>query len=203
MDPNDFETVVKLNEKDIEILGNLFAQYFVKCNSQPEPVDCSRQSALLTKILNARERQIIEARAAGRLKSPPERTENEVEPQLPFGGKPGEPVPTVDPDDVKSIWKLGKEAETRGVSAIGSVIMEQACKPGSNTGAAWYRSTLIWMMTQIAPEQLTRFIRDGQPDDAVFRAAAKVPMEWTAVGVVHKGPPFDVDEFLKLCDEAA
>ncbi len=201
MDPNDFETVVKLDEKDIEILGNLFAQYFVKCNNEPEPVDCSRQSALLTKILNARESQIIEARAAGRLKSPPERTEDAIE-TLPFMGKPGEPVPAVDPDDVKSIWNLGKEVETRGATAIGSVIIEQACKPGSNTGAAYYRSTSIWVMTQIAPELLTRFMRDGQPDDAVFRAAAKVPMEWEGIGIVRKGPPFDVDEFLKLCEAA-
>ena len=27
MDANDFETVVRLNEKDIEIIGSLFAEY--------------------------------------------------------------------------------------------------------------------------------------------------------------------------------
>lgn len=64
---DDFETVVKLNEKDIEIIGNMFAQYFVRCNSEPEPVDCSRQSALLRKILDTRTAQIIEARASGKL----------------------------------------------------------------------------------------------------------------------------------------
>jgi hypothetical protein len=65
MDPNDFETVVKLNERDIEVIGNVFAQYFVNNPGQPEVV--SHQSALLQKILHARENQIIEARAAGQL----------------------------------------------------------------------------------------------------------------------------------------
>lgn len=201
MDPNDFETVVKLNEKEIEVLGNLFAQYFVRCHSEPQPVDCSSQSALLRKILDARTAQIIEARAAGKSKAP-EQTPDAQRP-LPFGGKPGELVPTVDPDDIKSVWKLGKEAEVRGAKAIGDSIIMQACKPGANSGAVFYRTSLLWTMNHIAPEQLALFTRDGQPDDAVFRAAAKVPTEWMGAGVVRQGPPFDVNEFLKLCGETA
>jgi hypothetical protein len=27
----------------------------------------------------------------------------------PFGGKPGEPVPTVDPEDVKTVWQIMKD----------------------------------------------------------------------------------------------
>ena len=65
MDPNDFETVIKLNERDIEIIGNVFVQYFLNNPGQPDAV--SPQSALLQKILDARQNQIIEARAAGRL----------------------------------------------------------------------------------------------------------------------------------------
>jgi len=33
-------------------------------------------------------------------------------------------------------------------------------------------------MNQMAPAQLAQFMREGQPDDAVFQAAAKVPAEW-------------------------
>ena len=57
------------------------------------------------------------------------------------------------------------------------------------------------MLSRLAPEQLAQFTRDGQPDDAVFRAAAKVPTEWMGVGIVREGPPFDVNEFLRLCEE--
>jgi hypothetical protein len=41
----------------------------------------------------------------------------------------------------------------------------------------------------------------GAQDDAVFRAVAKVPAEWMGVGIVRQGPPFDVNEFLRLCGE--
>ena len=26
-----------------------------------------------------------------------------------FGGKPGEPVPAVDPEDVKAVWQMGRK----------------------------------------------------------------------------------------------
>jgi len=125
------------------------------------------------------------------------------EPPPQFGGKPGEPVPAVDPDDLKSVWQIGKDAETHGAKAVGDVIFKQACKPGADATAVFYRASSIWMLTQIAPELLVRFTRDGQPDDAVFRAAAKVSAEWMGVGIVREGPPFDVNEFLRLCDEGA
>jgi hypothetical protein len=53
----------------------------------------------------------------------------------------------------------------------------------------------------VFPPQLARFTREGQPDDAVFRAAAKVPAEWVGVGIVRESLPFDVNEFLRLCGE--
>lgn len=198
MDPNDFETTVTLNEKEIEVIGNVFVQYFLTNPSEEGVV--SPQSALLKKILDTRTAQIIEARAAGKLIEPEQTPDTQGRP-LPFGGKPGEPVPTVDPADIKSMWELGKVAEARGAKAIGGPIVRQACKPGADTGAVFYRTSLLWMMNQMAPEQLAQFTRDGQPDDALFRAAAKVPTEWMGAGVVRQGPPFDVNEFLKLCGE--
>lgn len=56
-------------------------------------------------------------------------------------------------------------------------------------------------MTQIAPEHLARFMRNGQPDDSVFLAAATVPAEWMGVGIIRQGSPFDANEFLRLCGE--
>lgn len=63
---HDFETVVKFNGREFEIIGNMFVQYFVRCTSETPPTDYSLQSALFKKMFSARESQIIEARAAGR-----------------------------------------------------------------------------------------------------------------------------------------
>jgi hypothetical protein len=122
-----------------------------------------------------------------------------------FGGKEGEPVPAVDPDDVKTVWQIGRQTQASHPGknvAVGFDLMRQACKPGADVEAVAYRESLAWLIDQIAPEQLAPFMREGQPDDAVFRAAAKVPTEWMGVGVVREGPPFDVNEFLRLCGEA-
>jgi hypothetical protein len=121
----------------------------------------------------------------------------------PFGGKPGEPVPTVDPEDVKTVWQIMKDADARHPGknvAVGIDLMRRACRPGTNIESVSYRAGFLWMMSYIAPED-PRFTRDRQPDEAVFRAAAMVPAVWMGVGIVREAPPFDVKEFLWLCGE--
>lgn len=128
-----------------------------------------------------------------------------MEPEI-FGGKPGEPVPEVDPEDVKIAWQFGKDAQDRhpgGNVAIGFEVMKRVLKPGADIPAVGYRSMLIWLTSQIAPGQLERFVQDSQPNDSVFRAAAKVPLEWVGEGTPRKGLPFDMNEFLRLCGETA
>lgn len=120
-----------------------------------------------------------------------------------FGGEPGEPVPVVDPEDVKTVWQIGRDIQANHAGknvAVGADLMKQACKPGANMEAVTYRSWFVWLITQFAPEHLARFTREGQPDDAVFRAAATVPAEWIGVGIVRESLPFDVNEFLRLCE---
>jgi hypothetical protein len=120
-----------------------------------------------------------------------------------FGGEPGEAVPAVDAEDVKTVWQIGRDAQANHAGqnvAVGADLMKHACKPGANIEAVTYRSWLVGLMARIASEQLARFTRDGQPDDAVFSAAAKVPAEWMGVGIVREGPPFDLNEFLRLCE---
>lgn len=123
---------------------------------------------------------------------------------LRFGGKPGEPVPAVDPADVKTVWHIGREAQINHAGengAVGVDIMRHACTPGADIEAVFYRAGLVWLITQFAAEDVARFTREGQLDDAVFRAAAKIPTEWMGAGIVQQGPPFDVNEFLRLCGE--
>jgi hypothetical protein len=119
-----------------------------------------------------------------------------------FGGQPGEPVPEVDPQDLKATWEFHQklQGEHPGEQVATGVGVAQAiCKPGADIRAVGYRSTTIWIMSRFAPEQIAPFMKDGQPTDAVFRAAAKVPLEWMGAGIVRQGPPFDVKEFLRLC----
>ena len=45
-------------------------------------------------------------------------------------------------------------------------------------------------------------MKDGQLDDAVFREAAQIPMEFIGAGVERQGWPFDVDELLRRIGDA-
>lgn len=73
----------------------------------------------------------------------------------PFGGKPGEPVPTVDPEDVKTVWQIMKDADARHPGknvAVGIDLMRRACRPGTNIESVSYRAGFLWMMSYLAPE---------------------------------------------------
>lgn len=121
-----------------------------------------------------------------------------------FGGAPGEPVPEVDPEDLKGLWQLQREVEAQHPGqqvAIGSEVAKHYCRPGADMQAVGYRSSFLWLMSRILPEQFAPFTTDGQPIAAAFSAAAKVPAEWMGVGIVRDSLPFDVNEFLRLCAE--
>ncbi len=121
-----------------------------------------------------------------------------------FGGKPGEPVAEVDPDDLKAVWKEACDLQARHPGqqvATGLGVLQSICKPGADIQAVFYRASLLSLMTYFAPEQLASLRKDGQFDEAVFRAAAKVPMEWIGARIVRQGPPLNMDEFLRLCGQ--
>ncbi len=42
------------------------------------------------------------------------------------------------------------------------------------------------------------WIHDGEPEDAVFKALAIVPMTGRRPAVTYEGPPFDVEELISL-----
>lgn len=67
-----------------------------------------------------------------------------------FGGKPGEPVPAVDPEDVKTVWQIGREAQGNHAGehvAIGVDLMKHACKPGADIEAISYRAGLAHQLS--------------------------------------------------------
>lgn len=129
-------------------------------------------------------------------------SENAAKPPA-FGGIPGEPVPEVDPEDLKILWRTQQEAEARHPGrqvALGRDLAQRICKTGADIQAVGYRLSLLWLLSQIAPTQFAALLKDGQPIDAAFRAAAKVSAEWMGEGITTRAP-FDVDEFLRLCGE--
>ena len=128
--------------------------------------------------------------------------DNAMKPPL-FEGMPGEPVPQVDPEDLKTLWQKQQEIQARHpgkLVATGVGYAQQICKAGADIQAVGYRVSLLWLLSQIAPTQFAAFLRDGQPIDAAFRAAAKVPAAWIGEGIAGQAP-FDLEEFLRLCSE--
>ena len=114
-----------------------------------------------------------------------------------FGGNPGEPVPEVDPEDVKAIWQETRDRQARHPGqnvATGFGRMKAICKPGANVQAVWYRSTMIWLLNRFAQEQLAPWVKDEQVSDAVFRTMATIPMQW-AVHTPQEGLSINVEEF--------
>ena len=116
-----------------------------------------------------------------------------------FGGKAGEPVPRVNPDDLKAAWKLSQDCGAN--VATGADLLRQVRKPGADIAALGYRVAMLDLLTKLAPEKLEPWSKDGRLDDAALSAAARVQLEWMGVGITRQGWPFDVDEFVRLCGE--
>lgn len=115
-----------------------------------------------------------------------------------FGGKPGEPVPEVDPEDLKALWQQQQEVQAMhpGQHATGIDVMKAVCKPGANVKAVWYRMSMFGLLTMAAKEQTSPWIKGGEPLDVVFRIIANIPMEWIG-HTPREGLPFDVEEFFR------
>ena len=99
-------------------------------------------------------------------------------------------MPEVNPVDLKALWQQQQEVQARHPGeqvATGMSLAEQICKPGADIQALGYRATMLWLLSQIAPERFAAFTKDGQPIDAAFRAAAKVSVEWMGEGLTHQG----------------
>lgn len=64
-------------------------------------------------------------------------------------GKPGEPVPEVDPDDLKSLWREQQEQQTH---AVDMQSMKRVCKPGADVTAVWYRASQLWLLSELAKQ---------------------------------------------------
>jgi len=120
-------------------------------------------------------------------------------------GKPGDPVPAVDPADLATVWEVGQEAnahareiglkpgQTVGVD-IG--IYKSVCQPGADVRAACFRLMMTQALGMMEHKELAHLEENEQLRDAVFKVAARFPMRWVGEGPMH-GLPFDVEAFLR------
>jgi hypothetical protein len=122
--------------------------------------------------------------------------EEEVNPQLPPFLLGPNPVPPVDPADLRRVWELqeGFQAIHTGEQIV--VDRRGACDPGTDLQAVGFRLGVLGLMRKIhAWPPNTRL------PDALFKALAIIPMTGMAPGVPQQNLPFDLDELLRLVQE--
>lgn len=109
-------------------------------------------------------------------------------------GKAGEPVPVVDVADMKVVWTHGKELKARhpeGV-AVGMGVWKQLCSPGADIRAVSYRCSMLGMLEMMLRAAWT----GGELSENAVKVAARMDLEWMAVGVVRNSLPFNLEGFL-------
>lgn len=117
----------------------------------------------------------------------------------PLREEPRGPVPEVDPEDLRTLWREQHELQARHAGehvAIAMDVAQQMCKPGADIEAVFYRSSMIWLLSQFAKEKFAPWITDKQVSDVVFRTMSKIPMEWLG-HTPRRDLPFDVEEFFR------
>lgn len=121
-----------------------------------------------------------------------------------FDSTAGEPVPEVDPADIKAVLEIGLDMERRhpgGEYAIGRAVYENAIKPGALFKAVLYRAAKVNTFRMFARSVMDPFLQ--QKLEAVCVAAAQIPMKWTDTKIIRDEWAFDPDEFVRRVREAA
>jgi hypothetical protein len=115
-------------------------------------------------------------------------------------------VPTVDPADLKALYKFQTELPSLPpgqMRAVSQGTVQQFLTPDANIAIVIYR--LGWLQqfqswSEAKPHEFP-WIHDGKVDDVVFKALAVLPM----TGIPNEGLrklPFDINELLRLVKEA-
>ena len=105
-------------------------------------------------------------------------------------------LPTVDPADLQNVWAMLClfQREAGGQSGSDDIrLYERVCRRDADVHAVWFRASML----QLFAGMLEPWTQNGEFDDVVFQVAATFPMKKMSVDVVRRGPPFDVEEFLK------
>lgn len=118
----------------------------------------------------------------------------------------GDEVAAVNPDDLRKVCKMINDVQAynpgQGV-ILNNEMYARVCSPAANVMAVWYRASMLGLLQMLPEPPLAPWTHHGGLDDAVFQVAAAFPMKNMGVGVVHEGPPFDMQEFLKQIEAAS
>jgi len=118
-----------------------------------------------------------------------------------FFGARGNNVTAVNPDDLRKVWTVMRDLESRTpagqTGSLGSGLYERACSPGANVVAVWYRASMLEVLQMLPGSPLTPWSHGDNLDDAVFQIAATFPMKKLPIGLVKDGLPFDVQKLVK------
>jgi hypothetical protein len=120
----------------------------------------------------------------------------------PFFGSPGEPVPSVDVEDLQAAYRLltdpGPRPAGSGPGTVSMYAFESACKPGANLAAVTFRAIMLQVLPMMLRERASALLtKEGRFEEKVFREFASFPMSWLPVGSPPDAMPFDVEEFLR------
>jgi hypothetical protein len=77
---------------------------------------------------------------------------------------------------------------------------QRVLSPGANFGDVFCRLSWLRHLQILSEAGHLNFpwIYDGEPEDAVFKGLAIVPMTGRLPGLMHERPPFDVEELIGL-----
>jgi hypothetical protein len=109
-------------------------------------------------------------------------------------------VAAVNPADLKNVWAMFRDVQARAGAehrCIDVRSYQHACSPGADVTAVWFRASMLGVLQMFPESPLMQWTHDGEFDDVVFQVAATFPMKKMQVGVVHEGPPFDVEDFVE------
>lgn len=111
-------------------------------------------------------------------------------------------IPSVSPADLESVWAMKNELQIlrpgRQVS-IGAEDYKRACSAQADVNAVVLREAMLERVLYTAEAGHFRFpwLRDGQPEEIVFRVVAAIPMVAPEPGGVHEAFPIDVAELIR------
>jgi hypothetical protein len=129
----------------------------------------------------------------------PEELRNRILEQMPWLNNPNNPIPIVDPADIKALWQQSKDLEAQPREP-GSMLMinrkATACNPGADIASVVYRLGML-QLANTALGLNFPVTQDGKPTDAVFKAFATIPMQGIPEGRSNT-PRFDLFELVKM-----
>jgi hypothetical protein len=110
-------------------------------------------------------------------------------------GKAGDPVPVVDPADMKAMREFEQGLKKRHPDepfGVGMGLLQQVCSPGADVRAVSYRLNLLAMLEMM----LEATYPGGHVSDHALNIAAEMELTWMPVGVPQKSMGFNVEAFL-------